>query len=69
MNLQTEATQTGTAVQAKDLTAGTRILIGVDTKKVLTATTKDGFTYLTLDLAGGKKSYRTFPATRTFRTF
>lgn len=63
------SSHTGTPIQAQDLKVGARILIGVDTKQVKSAATKDGFTYLTLHMGGGKTAYRTFPATRTFYTY
>ena len=60
---------TGTPVKAQDLKVGARVLIGVDTKQVKSVTTKDGFTYITLRMNGGRTDYRTFPATRTFYTY
>ena len=67
--MYTMTPSTGTATLAKDLKVGDRVLIGVDTKGILSVTTKDGFTYLTLALAYGKKGYRTFLATRTLQVY
>ena len=63
------SSHTGTATQAQDLKPGQRVLIGIDTKAILNVTTKDGFTYLSLRMNGGRTAYRTFPATRTLYTY
>lgn len=65
MRIQIESISTGTPTMAENLEVGTRVLIGVDTKKILSVSINGDAVSVKASAAYGKVAYYKFPADRT----